>query len=111
MAASVRMLTPGRSVPPLSQAGGRGGPGRQSSALGLSSSADFFTARRYSGSREDTLPGRPLPLRSYPSTELWLQPGGSHPEPAWVWGMVRAAVARGFEYFYLVLEAKVMGCL
>ena len=42
------------------RAGGRIGPGRRSSAaaLGLSSSAEFFPARRDSGSREDTLPGR-----------------------------------------------------
>lgn len=97
-AVSGRALTPDRSVPPLTRAGGRGGPGRQSPALGLSTSAEFFTARRDSGSREDTLPGCPLPLGSHPSPELRLQPGGSHPEPAWVSGMVRAAVARGFEY-------------
>lgn len=82
------------------QPGGHGGPGLQSSPLGLSGSAD-------SGSREDAVPGRQLALRSHPSSELWLRPGGSRPEHAWVSGMVRAAVAWGFECLSQVVEAKV----
>lgn len=100
-AASGRALTPGRSGHHLGgRAGGCGVPGRRSSALGLSASAEFVPARRDSGSREDAVPRRLPPLLSR-RVRSWGCGGEGHIRtPRGFSGTVRAAVARGFEYFY-----------
>lgn len=108
-----RALTPGRSVPPRRRAGAEGQAARAPRSASLSAPAEFSAARRDSGSREDAMPARPLPLRSRPSPELWSRPGGSHSDPAvglgegWCGRLWRGVL----KYFCRAVVAKVMGCL